>query len=159
MEGHRQHHGGPDGRREAGPYTILSLLGTHPEELEASLCACYAPRNPIAEFWRGEITLRHLRALVEGLPQDTALARAERGPWGDPEWIAWHVEARLSELLSLISGIVSGNPGDPDYLPTPDPTSSQLAAREQQAAQERADAEQRRMAAEQLETNLIPRRE
>lgn len=131
--------------------------------MEASLCAAYAPRNPLAEFWRGEITLRHLRVLIEGLPTDSALARAVRGPWADREWILWHVESRLRESLSVLAAIAStiqtGRPVQPDYLATPDATPGQLAAQEQKAAQERSAAHEQRAAARQLEMDLIPREE
>ncbi|MFE9937394.1 hypothetical protein [Streptomyces hirsutus] len=39
----------------------------------------YAPRDPIADFWRGDITLRQLRVMVEGLPPNGALARKLAG--------------------------------------------------------------------------------
>lgn len=46
----------------------------------------YAPRDPLAEFLRGDITLRKLRIMVEGIPTDTPttpIGRAINGPWGD----------------------------------------------------------------------------
>lgn len=53
----------------------------------------YAPRDPVAEFWQGQITLRKLRVMVEGLPPDGALARAaSRSPWTTTQY-------QLAELL------------------------------------------------------------
>lgn len=53
----------------------------------------YAPRDPVAEFWQGRITLRKLRVMVEGLPPDGALARAASGsPWTATQY-------QLAELL------------------------------------------------------------
>lgn len=48
----------------------------------------YAPRDPVAEFWQGRITLRKLRVMVEGLPPDGALARAaSRSPWTRADYL------------------------------------------------------------------------
>ncbi|MFF0139331.1 hypothetical protein ACFYRN_23155 [Streptomyces sp. NPDC005227] len=53
----------------------------------------YQGRDPIREFWRGEITLRKLRVMVEGLPPDGATARAVAGH----HWR--HLEFMISRLL------------------------------------------------------------
>ncbi|MEU9199021.1 hypothetical protein [Streptomyces sp. NPDC048332] len=56
----------------------------------------YAPRDPVAEFWQGRITLRKLRVMVEGLPPGGALARAiTDSPWGTAEY----------QLADLLDGI------------------------------------------------------
>jgi hypothetical protein len=57
----------------------------------------YHGRDPIAEFWRGEITLRKLRVMVEGLPPDGALARKLAGhhlQYGD---------FRMADLVDVLS--------------------------------------------------------
>lgn len=54
----------------------------------------YPGRDQIAEFWRGEITLRKLRVMVEGLPADGATARAAAGH----HWR--HLEFMLAQLLN-----------------------------------------------------------
>lgn len=48
----------------------------------------YAPRNPIAEYWRGEISLRHLRVLIEHLPPGGAFYREVKGHgWTETEYV------------------------------------------------------------------------
>ncbi|MEW1568322.1 hypothetical protein AB0454_35760 [Streptomyces sp. NPDC093509] len=54
----------------------------------------YPGRDPIAEFWRGEITLRKLRVMVEGLPPDGATARAVAGH----HWR--HLEFMVAQMLN-----------------------------------------------------------
>ncbi|MDX2802375.1 hypothetical protein [Streptomyces scabiei] len=49
------------------------------------------------EYWRGEITLRKLRVLVEGLPPDGALARAATGH----HW--QHLEYMTADLVDLMA--------------------------------------------------------
>lgn len=59
----------------------------------------YAPRDPLAEFLAGKITLRKLRVMIEHLPPDSAWHRHRSGPWSGQEWLLWNVESRLRELL------------------------------------------------------------
>ena len=40
--------------------------------MEAALCAVYAPRDPIQEFWQRKISLRALHALIIHMPPDIA---------------------------------------------------------------------------------------
>lgn len=42
-------------------------MGEWPEETRAALCQEYAPRDPFAEFARGDITINTLRLLVQHL--------------------------------------------------------------------------------------------
>lgn len=61
---------------------MLDVLGEYPEAVEADLAhhyPGYGPGGPLAAYWRGEITLRWLRVMVEGLPTDGAVARAAAG--------------------------------------------------------------------------------
>lgn len=62
---------------------MLDVLGDHVEAVEADLIRYYGhahgPGGPLAAFWRGEISLRLLRVMVERLPPDSATARAVRG--------------------------------------------------------------------------------
>jgi hypothetical protein len=61
---------------------VLDVLGEHPEAVEADLAhhyQGYGPGGPLAAYWRGEISLRWLRVMVEHLPPDGALARARAG--------------------------------------------------------------------------------
>jgi hypothetical protein len=67
----------------------------------------YAPRDPVAEYWRGEITLRKLRVMVEGLPPDGALARRAAGHhWGHGEFMLARL---LDELGRLRTDFVNAN--------------------------------------------------
>jgi len=55
----------------------------------------------VAEYWRGEITLRKLRVLVEGLPPNGALARAAAGHalgYGD---------FRMADVVDLMGQLVT----------------------------------------------------
>ncbi|WP_086746192.1 hypothetical protein [Streptomyces scabiei] len=55
----------------------------------------------MAEYWRGEITLRKLRVLVEGLPPDGAVARAAAGhalSYGD---------FRMADVVDLMGQLVT----------------------------------------------------
>lgn len=76
----------------------------------------------IAAYWRGEITLRKLRVLVEGLPPQNALARARAGHhWTDMEYL----------LALLVDGVSASTVGirralgakDPRPKPIPRPDS------------------------------------
>ncbi|WP_052377492.1 hypothetical protein [Bifidobacterium bombi] len=80
--------------------------------MEAALCEQYSPRDPIAEYWRGDITLRALAVLVRGLKPynvlSLALARDEqkRQKQHRPE-DDLDVQVR-NELDSLSSRIIPG---------------------------------------------------
>ncbi|MFG3140757.1 hypothetical protein ACGFZA_31700 [Streptomyces sp. NPDC048211] len=102
----------------------------------------YTGRDPIAEYWRGEITLRKLRVLVEGLPPTGALGRAITGsPWGT-------VEYQLAELLDRVGRMEidfrNANRAEkspqqeyPDRIPRPgDPSPKQKAKAEAKAQSE-----------------------
>lgn len=60
--------------------------------------ATYAPRDPLAEYLAGRITLRKLRVMIEHLPPDSAWHRARGGPWRDTESLLWSIESRLRDL-------------------------------------------------------------
>jgi hypothetical protein len=127
-----------------GAYTAVDLLGEYPEEIEASLCATYSPRNPIQEFWRGEISLRHLRVLIEGLPPDSYLSRVARGSqWGDLEWILHSVDSQMRVLNASVHNALSDKADvikNVEFLPTPfDDKSVADEAEEKFLAQQRAD--------------------
>jgi hypothetical protein len=81
---------------------VLDVLGEHPEAVEADLAHHYpeyGPGGPLAAYWRGEITLRWLRVMVEGLPPDGATARAHNGhAWQPLDYAA----ADSRDLLNLL---------------------------------------------------------
>lgn len=112
----------------------------------------YAPRDPVAEFWQGRITLRKLRVMVEGLPPDGALARAvSKSPWNATQY-------QLAELLDRVGRMetdfrnanrAENTPQQP--YPEPvwrpgDPTPKQKAAAERRAAREARQGYQRLVA-------------
>lgn len=76
--------------------------------------------GPLAAYWRGEITLRLLRVLVEGLPPDSATARAHNGhAWQALDYAA----ADTRDLLALLfTAFVNAN-RDPKKpaMPWPEP--------------------------------------
>ena len=47
--------------------------------MEAALCAVYAPRDPIKEFWQKRLSLRALHALIIHMPPDNVFFRALAG--------------------------------------------------------------------------------
>lgn len=123
---------------------MLDVLGEHPEAVEADLIhhyPGYGRGGPLAAFWRGEITLRLLRVMVEGLPPDGALARTAAGHhWTQSDWTA----ADSRDLLeTLLVAFINAN-RDPKHpaMPWPErswrpgdplPEDKQAAADEQRA--------------------------
>lgn len=70
----------------------------------------YSPRDPLAEFWRGEITIRKLRVMVEHLPPDSAHARAHHGnSWRDQEFMLAQIGDTLSVLTEITRVVNSEN--------------------------------------------------
>ena len=68
--------------------------------MEASLLQAYAPRDPLQEVLRGEITLRKFRVMVEGIPHTAAtpVGRIINGPWSDNERLLHSVASALISL-------------------------------------------------------------
>lgn len=129
---------------------MLDVLGEHPEAVEADLAhhyPGYGPGGPLAAYWRGEISLRWLRVMVENLPPDGATARAHNGhAWQPLDYAA----ADTRDLLNLLlTAFINAN-RDPQRqrqpLPWPkpgwrpgDPLPEQTAEQsEQQQARARA---------------------
>ncbi|QDF16189.1 tail assembly chaperone [Gordonia phage Malachai] len=90
------------------PYSAESLLAPRGvEEVEAALDATYPglcdpanARGVLARYHRGEITLRKLRVLIDGLPQGrTAIDQAKTGgqQWGWIEQLLW-MQVRLMQI-------------------------------------------------------------
>jgi len=83
------------------------VLGAHPEAVEASLLAEYQ-RDGIAEFWRGEITLRRLRVMVENLSDGSAAVVAARGHgWGAGEYALANLNDVVAQLLEVTRAVNS----------------------------------------------------
>lgn len=104
----------------------------------------YSPRDPVAEYWRGEITLRKLRVMVEGLPANGATARAMAGHhWGHLEFMA----ADLVDVMARLR-VDFGNANRAEKAPMqpyPDPVwrpekPAAKKKREKKARKESADA-------------------
>lgn len=76
----------------------------HAEELEAALCAVYAPRDPIREFWQGRISLRALHALIVHMPPDNVFYRAIAGDgWAESEWLLHDLGDMLRDIQLTIT--------------------------------------------------------
>lgn len=84
--------------------------------MEAALCATYAPRDPIGEFWRGDLSLRGLRVLIDGLPPDSAMHRRHPSLAG---WdIADHLLAdQVDGLSALFNLLLAANTEGGKYEP------------------------------------------
>jgi len=137
------------------------VIGEWPEATEAALLAEYH-RDYIAEFWRGEISLRQLRVAIEGLPPGSAMHRAAGYTWGEIEHlIAGLVDVNNAtfELLRAANSDENNNTyRPPELLPRPGAsTPAEIAAADRHAAkkQERELAA-RRAAMQPLIDQLLP---
>lgn len=84
---------------------LLALLQRHGEVLEADLAAHY--HVDLADLWRGQLTLRRLKILIQGLPTDCRTAYALADAEGDPGPLAsWRLGdvllGRLADELALL---------------------------------------------------------
>lgn len=109
---------------ETVEYTVLDVLGDDPDAVEADLIRyyghAYGPGGPLAAYWRGEISLRLLRVMVEGLPPDSATGRAGKGRgWDHGDYAAADTVDLLSLLLTAFLN-VNRDPKKP-ALPWPEP--------------------------------------
>lgn len=103
---------------------MLDVLGEHPEAVEADLAHHYpeyGPGGPVAAYWRGEITLRWLRVMAEGLPPDGALVRAAAGHhWTHLDYSATDTRD-LVELL-LVAFVNANRDPEKPAQPYPKPS-------------------------------------
>lgn len=121
---------------------VTMLVGPYAEEYDASLQATYSPRDPIAEFMRGEISLRQLRVLGEGLPESSAVIRAMRGhTWTDLEYLVMNVANGITLMRAEAPAIHTGKrPAKPDLIkPPPEPRTAESDAEEQQQHRQRVE--------------------
>src|SRR5690606_9806297 len=136
-------------RRQAGPYDIFDVLGDYPEAVEADLIRNYpgiGGGDPLGAFFRGEITLRQLRVLVENLPPDCASATRERGhDWTRRDYLAAEIADATRFLYALTASAYGAN------VPAPEPI-------ERPGDRERRDAEEaeRRRSHDQVRAQRIP---
>lgn len=118
------------------------MLGEYPEATEAALCATYPGRDPIGEYWRGEISLRELRVLAQHLPPDSAAHRA------DPNRAGWTQDSHLLaevidavRVLTELTRAANAAEGDREFV-APDryPRPIDVARQRQEDAREKAAA-------------------
>lgn len=83
----------------------------------------YSPRDPLAEYFRGEITLRQLRVMIEHLPSDSPVHRAARGhEWREVEYLLAETADAVRTLAAITVAVNSKRPKSvkmPDPLPRP----------------------------------------
>lgn len=101
----------------------------------------YPGRDPVAEYFRGDITLRQLRVMCEHLPPDSALHRATRGhDWQDSEYLLAEVADAVRTLASITVAVNSKRPKSvkmPEPLPRPvDEAEEARKAAEREAAEQ-----------------------
>jgi len=66
------------------------------------LLQAHGGRDPIADYWRGELSLRQLRVMVEHLPPDSAAHRAAAGhDWQVREYLLAQAVDQLAALFEL----------------------------------------------------------
>lgn len=113
----------------------------------------YAGRDPLGEYFRGEITLRQLRVMVEHLPSDSALHRASRGhEWREVEYLLAETADAVRTLAAITVAVNSKRPKSvkmPDPLPRP--------VDEVEEARKREQEEQAETAYEGLLSSLTPK--
>jgi hypothetical protein len=113
---------------------VERMAGEFVEAFDAALQQAYAPRDPYAEFLQGRISARQLRVLSEGLPINSAFARASNGHAWTDETALLHITASSVRLLTEIVGNFVGikPPLKFDPIPTPDMGGSAVDAAEQE---------------------------
>lgn len=118
------------------------LVGEFPDEVEGSLQATYH-KDPIAEFLRGEITMRALVVLVRCLPTDSALSRAANGTdWRNVEYILHDIDSLLRHVrVDMAAWATKKKQPNPTLLPTPERGGDRLseALEEEYVEQQRED--------------------
>lgn len=96
-------------------------------------------RDYIADYWRGDVTLRQLRVLVQHLPPDSAAGRAERGhSWTDVNYQLADVFDRVGWLISVTVAAADSKgkskPKPPEPFPRPDELIKKQRRREKSSA-------------------------
>lgn len=83
----------------------------------------YPGRNPVMDVLSGKLSFRQFRLMVEHLPPGNVWERKASDGWSDVEWLSWHTEGRLRELITLLANAYrpKGTPAldVPGYLATP----------------------------------------
>lgn len=100
---------------------MLHIFGDEFRRGDAALQATYAPRDPLREYLRGDMSTWQLRGLVEALPPDSALHRAHReNDWSDADWMLRDSNWVMKRLLFFVEGFLGkGTPEKPEPLPSP----------------------------------------
>lgn len=77
--------------------------------------------DPIAEYWRGQRSLRQLRVLIQHLPPDGALARSRRGhAWSDTHYLLANVVDAVQFGTYALAGVQGAKPKKPRPQLRPD---------------------------------------
>ncbi|AZM53339.1 hypothetical protein DMA15_12710 [Streptomyces sp. WAC 01529] len=140
---------------------MLDVLGDNPEAVEADLIhhyPGYGRGGPLAAFWKGEITLRLLRVMVEQLPPNSATARAENGhDWQHADYATQDTVDLLALLVTQFANAHRDPKKYPNPMPLPepgwrpgDPPPEDTAAAEEERRAKARDAYER------LNSQLIP---
>ncbi len=80
----------------------------------------YAPRNPICEFWRGDLTLRQLRVLVAYLPAGGAYQFAVHDhTWSDREFLLAQLVDDVRRIPVAVFRAAGGNAREPKPIERP----------------------------------------
>lgn len=87
-------------------------------------------RDAIAEYWRGEITLRQLRVMVQNLPEDSALNRARNGWTTDQYLLADLVDSSRYGRWEYAQSNGAENP-EPERIPRPGQAEAEAAEKNQ----------------------------
>jgi hypothetical protein len=101
------------------PYSVVDVLGPAPEAIEADI-AHYYPGRSVAQYWRGQMSLRELRVLVTHLPPNCAAARALRGHhWMEQEYLLADLVDNVRFLRTEFAMSKGVKPGRPKPIPRP----------------------------------------
>lgn len=77
-------------------------------------------RDLIGEFWRGEVSLRQLRVLVQQLPPGGALYRAVNGHgWLDAEYLLAQLLDDVRRIPTAVIRAAGGKARDPKPIKRP----------------------------------------
>lgn len=102
----------------------------------------YPGRDPLAEYFRDEITLRQLRVMCEHLPPDSPVHRSARGhAWQEQEYLLAEVADAVRTLASITVAVNSKRPKSvkmPKPLPRPVDEVEEARKREREEAAEEA---------------------
>ena len=81
--------------------------------------------SPVIACLRGDITVRMLRVMVEGLPPDPVLLRdLGESPWLEQDWMLYDIANHIRALHVLTYNVNRGTSSPMQYEPLPMPGST-----------------------------------